>query len=245
MVRLLVRRKCGERGVADQKHIEVLRQILETGRRPAKTHVCGITCQQHMPHSLRLQEVSQDGIALSVVDDNVVRMDFQITGHRNRQIPESRIVEFWTGVQSRKLLEVVDHWLAGRERQLLRNRLAFVLKCIQHIMQLAPSGFGLIFRRASAHGAIQFLPDRVLLSRQAVHDAVHVAAQLVEEWSDHFPCVPASQMILRRCAEVRATSWFGSSPSLSVVDSPGMHHNDGRRFNVEAIRHLNDPTGIV
>src|SRR5205823_3908580 len=48
-----------QRGVADQEHVEVARQVLVAGRRAGVTHVGAVAHQQDVPDPVLLQEVAQ------------------------------------------------------------------------------------------------------------------------------------------------------------------------------------------
>ena len=55
----------------------------------------------------------------------------------------------------------------------------------------------------------------------------------------------AREMIFCRSAEVGGPGRFRGSPPLTVIDAPGMDHDDGCTCGTQAIGHFNDSPGVV
>ncbi len=73
-----------------------------------------------MPHSVLFEELSKCRVAGVVVDDHIIFENSYIFRHRNRQVPETRIVESRASVESRKLSKVIDHGSVGGELECCR-----------------------------------------------------------------------------------------------------------------------------
>ena len=77
-----VRGERGERRIADQKHIEILRKIFVAGGCLAEAHVGGVAGQQDVSNSLLFEKIPQRLIAFRVVDDDIVHGDVELVGKR-------------------------------------------------------------------------------------------------------------------------------------------------------------------
>src|SRR5437867_10542421 len=92
MARGIVSREGSQSGIADQKHIEIFREIFVASGGLAIAHVSRITDEQDMAHVLTLEEFLERRITLLVINDDVVRNDVDVTGNWNRQFPEAGMI---------------------------------------------------------------------------------------------------------------------------------------------------------
>src|SRR6266404_2328926 len=107
-------RKGSKRGISNQEHIEVAREILVTGASLGVTHVRGIPREQNVAHSVSAKKLAQLLITLGVIDDHVIREHLDIARDGNRQIPKPGVVEARTGIETWELFEIIhDGFVVG------------------------------------------------------------------------------------------------------------------------------------
>ena len=222
-------RKRRDGGVADEKNVEVLSEVLVTGGRRADAHVGIVPRQQDVPDTLFLEKAAKGRVAFTVVDHEVAQVNLDRFHHRHRQFPEPSAVERRPRVETRKLLEVAGNRSLGIQRDRSGDRLPVVIKGREFGLELPLAFLPLLVGGLLSQRAVDLAANRVLRSRQAVtHQQTGLGSHGLEERIDDLGRVVEHDLVLGGCALKRNTGGLGRPPALAVIDAPGMHHDHGR-----------------